>query len=37
MGRPFTLAGETYRVCLGCGAHRRFDTESWNTYGPYYF
>ena len=37
MGRPVTLGGETYRVCLDCGARRRFDTESWNTYGPYYF
>ena len=37
MGRPITVGGETYRVCLDCGARRLFDTESWNTHGPYYF
>ena len=37
MGRPLTLGGETYRACLDCGAHRRFDTNVWSMYGPYYF
>ena len=37
MGRPVTLGGETYRACLDCGARRRFDTQGWNMYGPYYF
>ena len=37
MSRPFSRHGEGYRVCIGCGAHRRFDTETWNPRGPFYF
>src|SRR5215216_3951328 len=37
MSRPFTHDGETYRVCIKCGAHRMFDMESWRMQGPYYF
>lgn len=33
---PFTLDGETYRVCLHCGARRRFVPSSWRTVGAYY-
>jgi hypothetical protein len=33
---PFTLDGETYRVCLHCGARRRFVPASWRTVGAYY-
>jgi hypothetical protein len=36
MSRPFTRDGETYRVCLRCGVHRRFDLEQWKTKGSYY-
>lgn len=38
MSRPFTLqrAG-SYRVCLECGAHRRFDLKAWEMTGPYYY
>ena len=36
MSRPFTRDGETYRVCLRCGVHRRFDLEAWKTKGAYY-
>ena len=36
MSRPFTRDGETYRVCLRCGVHRRFDLEQWETKGSYY-
>lgn len=36
MSRPFTHDGETYRVCLACGARRRFDVERWKTHGTYY-
>ncbi len=36
MSRPFTRDGETYRVCLRCGAHRQFDLEQWKTKGDYY-
>ena len=37
MSRPFTRDGETYRVCLRCGVHRRFDLEAWKTKGSYYY
>lgn len=33
---PFTIEGETYRVCLACGARRRFIAESWQTVGGFY-
>ncbi len=36
MSRPFTREGETYRACLRCGVHRRFDLEAWKTKGAYY-
>lgn len=36
MSRPFTRDGETYRVCLRCGAHRQFDLKEWKTKGDYY-
>ena len=36
MSRPFTRDGETYRVCLRCGARRQFDLEQWQTKGDYY-
>jgi hypothetical protein len=37
MGRPRTLGGETYRACLDCGAHRRFDAHRWEMKGEYYY
>jgi hypothetical protein len=37
MSRPFSRHGETYRVCIACGAHREFDAQMWNTKGPYYY
>ncbi len=39
MSRPFTRKSskESYRVCLHCGAHRRFDTQTFKTQGPFYF
>jgi hypothetical protein len=37
MGRPQTQGEETYRACLGCGARRRFDPESWRMFGEFYF
>ena len=36
MSRPFTRDGQTYRVCLRCGVHRKFDLEEWKTKGDYY-
>ncbi len=37
MSRPFTLQAESYRVCLECGARRRFNAEAWEMTGPYYY
>ncbi len=37
MSRPFSRHRETFRVCITCGAHRKFDEKTWNTVGPYYF
>jgi len=37
MSRPFSRQGETYRVCINCGAHRGFDEKTWNFAGPFYF
>jgi hypothetical protein len=37
MSRPFSRHGETYRVCIACGARRQFDGQTWNSAGPYYF
>jgi hypothetical protein len=35
MSRPFSRHGESYRVCIECGAHRRFNGEV--SVGPFYF
>jgi len=37
MSRPFTRDQETYRVCMDCGARRRFDPISWEMVGSYYY
>jgi hypothetical protein len=37
LSRPFSRQGETYRVCINCGARRHFDQQSWNSAGPFYF
>jgi hypothetical protein len=37
MSRPFSREGETYRVCLTCGARRQFIESSWEMKGPFYF
>jgi hypothetical protein len=37
MSRPFSRQGETYRVCLTCGARRQFNEKTWETRGPFYF
>ena len=37
MGHPQTRGQETYRACLGCGARRRFDPESWQMSGAFYY
>lgn len=35
--RPFSRQGETYRVCISCGARRRFDESTWNSTGRFYY
>ena len=37
MSRPFSRQGETYRVCITCGARRQFIESTWETSGPFYF
>jgi hypothetical protein len=37
MSRPFSRHGETYRVCIACGARRRFDQKAWKSRGPFYY
>ena len=37
MSRPFTRDGESFRACLDCGAHRRFDPARWEMVGSYYY
>jgi len=37
MSRPFSRHGESYRVCIACGARRQFDEQTWDSAGPYYY
>jgi hypothetical protein len=37
LSRPFSRHGESYRVCIACGARRRFDSQTWNSRGPFYY
>jgi hypothetical protein len=37
MSRPFSQQGRAYRVCLNCGAQRRFDLGNWKTQGSFYY
>ncbi len=37
LSRPFSRRGQTYRVCIDCGAQRRFDAKTWNMRGPFYY
>ena len=37
MSRPFSTEGQTYRVCLACGARRQFNIKSWKTQGDFYY
>lgn len=36
MSWPVTHNGRTLRSCLKCGMCRRFDPDTWKTYGPFY-
>jgi hypothetical protein len=35
--RPFTDRNTSYRACLDCGARKRFNTEDFRTFGPFYY
>ena len=37
MGTPFTRGSQTYRTCMRCGAHRKFDMMLRKNTGPYYY
>jgi hypothetical protein len=37
MSRPFSRQGETYRVCISCGARRHFDEKTWVSSGHHYY
>jgi hypothetical protein len=37
LSRPFTTVNESYRVCVDCGAHRKFDPVTLETTGKFYF
>jgi hypothetical protein len=34
---PFSIQGQTYRVCLACGARRQFNPRTWKMQGKFYF
>jgi len=36
LGRPFTVNGKSYRVCVKCGMARDFNLVTWKTYGAAY-
>jgi DNA-directed RNA polymerase specialized sigma24 family protein len=37
LSRPFGSGRSAYRACLNCGARKRFNTETLETYGTFYF
>jgi hypothetical protein len=37
LSRPFSRHGESYRVCIACGARRGFDDQTWNSRGAFYY
>ena len=37
MSRPFSSQGQTYRVCVRCGARRPFNLASWEMQGDFYY
>ena len=37
LGRPMTLARESYLPCLECGARKRFDAKNMKTLGGFYY
>jgi hypothetical protein len=37
LSRPFSHGGEGYRTCLRCGARKRFNPETLETLGGFYY
>ncbi len=37
ISRPFTNGKTSYRVCLSCGARKKFDTKDLTTSGSFYY
>jgi hypothetical protein len=37
MSRPFSHQGQAYRVCVSCGAQRKFNLGNWEMQGNYYY
>lgn len=37
LSRPFTNRNASYRACLNCGARKRFDANTLETKGPFYY
>jgi len=37
LSRPFSSQGQTYRVCVRCGARRPFNLGSWEMQGNFYY
>lgn len=35
--RPFTEKHISYRACVDCGARKKFSTEDFMTFGPFYY
>ncbi len=37
LSRPFSNRGGSYRVCINCGARKKFNAETLETKGPFYY
>ena len=37
LSRPFSDNRGSYRVCVDCGARKKFDTRTFRTFGTYYY
>jgi hypothetical protein len=37
LSRPFSHQGQAYRVCMNCGAQRRFNLGNWKMQGHFYY
>ena len=37
ISRPFIAGRVSYRTCLQCGARKQFNTETFKTFGDFYY